>query len=85
MARAESTNDGPLARVGLIGDVHGEAAALASYATDTHPALVEYVRRSYDDAGTFDGDEEYIVFARRGRPVLRAYGPQGWPCYTTGP
>ena len=43
---------------------------------------MKYVRREYDAAGSIsDGDEEYTVFARRDRPVVRTYGEEMWPCY----
>jgi len=57
-------------------------AVLEAEATESHPRVVEHVRTAYDVADTFEDDgQEYVVFARRGRPVLREYGPRGWPCY----
>jgi hypothetical protein len=47
-----------------------------------YPALVDYVEREYDVRGMLDNDgERYLVFARRGEPVVRSYGDEGWPCY----
>jgi len=46
-----------------------------------YPALVEYVHREYEPAGTVAGDETYIILARRDRPPLRQYGDGRWPCY----
>jgi hypothetical protein len=60
-------------------------AVLEAEATESHPRVVEHVRTAYDVADAFEDDgQEYVVFARRGRPVLREYGPRGWPCYAAG-
>ena len=57
-------------------------SSLDGVAQATYPSLVEYVRQEYDVAGSIhDHDEEYLVFARRDRPVIRLYGEQEWPCY----
>jgi hypothetical protein len=61
-------------------------AVLEAEALESHPRVVAHVREAYAVADAFEDDgQEYVVFARRGRPVLREYGPRGWPCYTSGP
>lgn len=48
----------------------------------TYPAVVDDLERDYRLAGTIaDGGDEYRIFARRDRPVARAFGPEGWPCF----
>jgi hypothetical protein len=48
----------------------------------TYPGVVDYVRRGYEAAGSLtEQDEQYIIFAKRDRPVVRTYGEQQWPCY----
>ena len=43
---------------------------------------VDYVRREYQPAATVtDGGEQYLIFTRRDRPVIRGFGAQGWPCF----
>jgi hypothetical protein len=57
-------------------------SALDDYAVATFPGVVDYVRREYQPAATItDGGEQYLIFARRDRPVLRGFGAQGWPCF----
>jgi hypothetical protein len=61
--------------------------ALASSSLDgltrrTYPGVVDHVRAEYDVAASIaDDDQEYLILARRGRPVVRTYGEQRWPCY----
>jgi hypothetical protein len=57
-------------------------SSLEGVALETYPALVEYVRRDYEAAGSLaDGDGEYTIFAKRDRRVVRHYGEHMWPCY----
>lgn len=57
-------------------------SALDAQARATYPEVVVYVEREYGLAGTIEEEgEEYLIFARRDRTPLRAFGPQRWPCY----
>jgi hypothetical protein len=57
-------------------------SALNDYARATYPGLVDYVQREYHVAASVaDDGEDYLIFARRDRPVARGFGPQNWPCF----
>ena len=61
-------------------------SALDEYARATYPGVISYVERNYVLASTaHDSDEEYLIFARRDRPVVRSFREQAWPCYTPEP
>jgi hypothetical protein len=61
-------------------------SALDGYARATFPRAAAYVDDAYAVAGALAADgEEYLVLARRGRPVLGTYGEQAWPCYRPHP
>ena len=57
-------------------------SALDGYARASYPGVVEYVEREYRLAATVaDEGEEYLIFARLSRPVLRGFGSPEWPCF----
>jgi hypothetical protein len=62
------------------------ASSLDRTARATFPSLVDYVEREYQLAAKVeDGGEEYLIFARKDRPVLASFGPRGWPCFVQAP
>lgn len=57
-------------------------SALDEYARATYPGVVDYVDREYRLATTIENEgEQYLIFAKRGRPELHKFGPQKWPCF----
>ena len=61
-------------------------SALDAYARASSPGVVAYVESNYRLAATFkDDDEDYLVYIRPDRPVLRGFGPQNWPCFVSEP
>ncbi len=61
-------------------------SALDAYARASSPGVVAYVENAYRLSATFQEDgEEYLIFTRPERPVLRAFGPQNWPCFVREP
>ena len=61
-------------------------SALDAYARASSPGVVAYVGNAYRLSATFQEDgEEYLIFTRPERPVLRAFGPQNWPCLVREP
>ena len=61
-------------------------SALEEYARATYPGVIRYVEEHYDLAATVpDAGEEYLIYARRDRPVIRPFNAQAWPCYTAEP
>jgi hypothetical protein len=56
---------------------------LDTHTRQAYPAVVDYIRREYETAGTVNDDgEEYQVLLRRNEHVVRSYGDQQWPCLT---
>jgi hypothetical protein len=61
-------------------------SALDGYARASYPGLVNYVETGYRLAATFTEDgEEYLIFTRPDRSVLRGFGPDNWPCFVREP
>ena len=61
-------------------------SALDGYARASYPGVVDYVEREYQLASTVPDDgEEYLIFARRDRPVVRSFGSGNWPCFVRHP
>jgi len=61
-------------------------SSLDGTARASYPDVVKYVEEEYALAGTLQNDdEEYLILARRDRPMLRSFGPETWPCYTAAP
>lgn len=57
-------------------------SALDAYARDTFPSVMAYLTENYELAATAqDGDEEYLMFTRRGRPRAQPFEPGAWPCF----
>ncbi len=57
-------------------------SGLDGFTKEVYPAVVEYVHREYDMAGSLEGEgERYVILARRDRPAVRSYGDEHWPCY----
>lgn len=57
-------------------------SALDAYARASNPGVVAYVEKAYRLSATFQEDgEEYLIFTRPDRPVLREFGRQNWPCF----
>jgi hypothetical protein len=66
--------------------VMARRSALAGYASASYPGVVDYVEREYQLTSTIAEDgEEYLIFAGRGRPVLRLFEPEKWPCFVSTP
>jgi hypothetical protein len=58
-------------------------SSLDGEARETFPGVVAYVEREYRLAATVpNGGEEYLIYARRDRPVPRTFAAQTWPCFT---
>jgi hypothetical protein len=56
---------------------------LDTFTRQAYPAIVDYIRREYETAGTVSDDgEQYQVLLRRNEHVVRSYGDQQWPCLT---
>jgi len=61
-------------------------SALDAYARASNPGVVAYVETEYQVAATLHEDgEEYLIFTRPERSVLRGFGPQNWPCFVREP
>ena len=61
-------------------------SALEGYTRASYPGVVDYVQRDYElEATVSDDGEEYLIFARRGRPSLRMFRSQNWPCFVREP
>ena len=61
-------------------------SALDGYARASYPGAVAYVETAYRLAATLTEDgEEYLIFTRPDRSVLRGFGPQNWPCFVREP
>jgi hypothetical protein len=61
-------------------------SALDGYARASFPGVVEYVEREYRlAASVVEEGEEYLVFVRRDRPALTAFGSDAWPCFVAEP
>jgi hypothetical protein len=61
-------------------------SALDGYARASYPGAVTYVETAYRLAATITEDgEEYLIFTRPDRSVLRGFGPQNWPCFVREP
>ncbi len=61
-------------------------SALDAYARASFPGVVDYVEQEYRLAATVaDEGEEYLIFAQKSRPVVRAFGSGNWPCFTGEP
>jgi len=57
-------------------------SALEEYARATYPGVIAYVSQHYDLAATaHDSGEDYLIYARRDRPAVRAFSSGMWPCY----
>ena len=58
-------------------------SSIDDQARATFPGIVAHVEREYRVAATVsNGGEEYLIYARRDRPVLRTFDAQTWPCFT---
>jgi hypothetical protein len=54
---------------------------LDTFTRQVYPAVVDYIRREYETAGTVDDDgEQFQVLLKRNEPVVRSYGEHQWPC-----
>jgi len=57
-------------------------SSLDEYARATYPGVIAYVARHYDVAARVrDAGEEYLIYARHDRPIVRTFGSGSWPCY----
>jgi hypothetical protein len=57
-------------------------SALDGYAGASYPGVADYVEREYRlDSTVPDDGEEYLIFARRDRAVVRSFGSGKWPCF----
>lgn len=58
------------------------SSSLDGLTTTVYPEVVAYVHAHYDQAASLaDDDREYMILARRDRPIVRRFGDEGWPCY----
>jgi hypothetical protein len=56
---------------------------LDTFTRQMYPAVVDYIHREYETAGTVNDDgQTYQVLLRRNEQVTRPYGEQQWPCLT---
>ena len=56
---------------------------LDTFTRQIYPAVVDYIHREYETAGTVNDDgQTYQVLLRRNEHVTRSYGEQQWPCLT---
>jgi hypothetical protein len=56
---------------------------LDTFTRQAYPAIVDYIRREYETAGTVSDDGgQYQVLLRRNEHIVRSYGDQQWPCLT---
>ena len=61
-------------------------SSLDANARASYPGIVAHVERHYDLAATVtDGEEEYLIYGRRDRRPVRAFGPDDWPCFVSEP
>ena len=61
-------------------------SALEGYASASYPGVVDYVQKEYQLAATIrEDDEEYLIFVKRDRPVVRLFGSEKWPCFVHDP
>jgi hypothetical protein len=61
-------------------------SALDEYARASYPSVIDYVEREYRLASTVvEEGEDYLIFVRRDRQVLRTFGSGGWPCFVAQP
>jgi hypothetical protein len=61
-------------------------SAMDAYARASSPGVVAYVESEYHLAATITEDAEvYLIYTRPERPVLRAFGPENWPCFVREP
>ena len=61
-------------------------SALNAYARASNPGVVAYVETAYRLAATLHEDgEEYLIFTKPDRSVLRGFGPEKWPCFVREP
>jgi len=61
-------------------------SSLDAYARASNPGVVAYVEKVYRMSATFQEDgEDYLIFTRPERPVLREFGPRNWPCFVREP
>jgi hypothetical protein len=61
-------------------------SALESYASASYPGVVDYIQKEYQLAATILEDkEEYLIFVKRDRPIVRSFGSDNWPCFVHDP
>jgi len=61
-------------------------SALEGYARASYPGVVDDVQKEYELAAAIVEDgEEYLIFVRRDRPVVRLLPPENWPCFVHDP